>query len=67
MQRGISSNRKSSFHKRGLEVKLIVLFVVVVDFENSDWFAWLYPSHYTAAYRFGIAMMALGAYLCGFM
>ena len=37
-----------------------MLFVVVVDFENSDWFAWLYPSRYTAAYRFGIVMIALG-------
>lgn len=36
-----------------------MLFVVVVDFEDSDWLAWLYPSRYTAAYRFGIVMMAL--------
>ena len=32
------------------------MLFIVVDFEKSDWFAWLYPSHYTAAYRFGIAM-----------
>ena len=36
-----------------------MLFVVVVDFSNSDWFALLYPSHYTATYRFGIVIMAL--------
>ena len=33
------------------------------DFENSDWFAWLYPSRYTAAYVFSIVMMALGVVL----
>jgi hypothetical protein len=31
--------------------KTLVLFVVV-DSEDSDWLAWLYPSPYTAAYRF---------------
>jgi hypothetical protein len=35
-----------------------VLFVVV-DSEDSDWLAWLYPSPYTAAHRFGIVIMAL--------
>ena len=33
------------------------------DFDNSDWFAWLYRSRYTAAYVFGIVMMALGVVL----
>ena len=37
-----------------------MFFVVVVGFENSDWFACLYPSRYTADYRFGIVMMAPG-------
>ena len=32
---------------------------VVVDSEDSDWLAWLYPSPYTAAHRFGIVIMAL--------
>lgn len=32
---------------------------IVVDFEDSDWLAWLYPTPYTAAQRFGIVMMAL--------
>ena len=31
---------------------------VVVDSEDSDWLAWLYPSPYTAAHRFGIVIMA---------
>ena len=31
----------------------------VVDSEDSDWLAWLYPSPYTAAHRFGIVIMAL--------
>ena len=35
------------------------MLFVVVDFEDSDWLAWLYPSPYTAAHRFGIVMMAL--------
>ena len=30
----------------------------VVDSEDSDWLAWLYPSPYTAAHRFGIVIMA---------
>ena len=38
--------------------KSLVLFVVV-DSEDSDWLAWLYPSPYTAAHRFGIVIMAL--------
>ena len=37
--------------------KSLVLFVV--DSEDSDWLAWLYPSPYTAAHRFGIVIMAL--------
>ena len=36
---------------------------VVVDSENSDWIAWLYPSPYTAAYKFGIVIMALDGVL----
>ena len=28
----------------------------VVKSEDSDWIAWLYPSPYTAAHRFGIFM-----------
>ena len=32
---------------------------VVVDSEDSDWLAWLYPSPYTASHRFGIVIMAL--------
>ena len=35
------------------------MLFVVVDFEDSDWLAWLYPSPYTAAHRFGIIMMLL--------
>ena len=31
----------------------------VVKSEDSDWIAWLYPSPYTAADRFGIVIMAL--------
>ena len=38
--------------------KLLVL-VVVVDFEDSDWLAWLYPSPYSAAHSFGIVIMGL--------
>ena len=38
--------------------KSLVLFVVV-DSEDSDWLAWLYPSPYTDAHRFGIVIMAL--------
>ena len=38
--------------------KTLVLFVVV-DSEDSDWLAWLYPSPYTATHRFGIVIMAL--------
>ena len=38
--------------------KTLVLFVVV-DSEDSDWLAWLYPSPYTAAHRFGIVIMVL--------
>ena len=38
--------------------KLLVLSVIV-DSEDSDWLAWLYTSPYTAAYRFGIVVMAL--------
>ena len=40
------------------------MLFVVVDFEDSDWLAWLYPSPYTAAHRFGIIMMLLdGAFM----
>ena len=35
------------------------MLFVVADSEDSDWLAWLYPSPYTAAHRFGIVMMAL--------
>ena len=35
------------------------MLFVVVDSEDSDWLAWLYPSPYTAAHRFGIVIMAL--------
>ena len=31
----------------------------IVDSADSDWLAWLYPSPYTAAHRFGIVIMAL--------
>ena len=37
------------------------MLFVVVESEDSDWLAWLYPSPYTAAYRFGIVIMALDA------
>ena len=30
-----------------------------INSEDSDWLAWLYPSPYTAAHRFGIVIMAL--------
>jgi len=35
----------------------------LVDSEDSDWLAWLYPSSYTAANRFGIVMMTLAGVL----
>ena len=35
------------------------MLFVVVDSEDSDWLAWLYPSPYTAAHRFDIVIMAL--------
>ena len=35
------------------------MLFVVVDSEDSDWLAWLYPSPYTAAHRFAIVIMAL--------
>ena len=35
------------------------MLFVVVDSEDSDWLAWLYPSPYTAAHEFGIVIMAL--------
>ena len=35
------------------------MLLVAVDSEDSDWLAWLYPSPYTAAHRFGIVIMAL--------
>ena len=39
-------------------------FKVVLDSEDSDWLARLYPSPYTAAQRFGIVRTALN---CVFM
>ena len=42
----------------GMNRKTVVLFVVV-DSEDSDWLAWLYPSPYIAPHRFGIVIMAL--------
>ena len=39
------------------EAESLVL-LVVVDSEDFDWLAWLYPSPYTAAQRFDIVMMA---------
>ena len=35
------------------------MLFVDVDSEDSDWLAWLYPSPYTAAHRFGIVIMPL--------
>ena len=35
------------------------MLFVVVNSEDSDWLAWLYPSPYTAAHKFGIVIMAL--------
>ena len=35
------------------------MLFVVVDSEDSDWLAWLYPSPYTAAHRFRIVIMVL--------
>ena len=32
------------------------MLFVVVDSEDSDWLAWLYPSPYAAAHRFGIVI-----------
>ena len=34
-------------------------FKVVLDSADSDWLAWLYPSPYTVAHRFGIVRMVL--------
>ena len=31
---------------------------MVLDSEVFDWLAWVYPSPYTAAHRFGIVIMA---------
>ena len=40
------------------------MLFVDVDSEDSDWLAWLYPSPYTAAHRFGVVIMALdGAFM----
>ena len=35
------------------------MLFVVVDSEDSDWLACLYPSPYTAAHRFGIVIIPL--------
>ena len=35
------------------------MLFVAVDSEEYDWLPWLYPSPYSAAHRFGIAIMAL--------
>ena len=35
------------------------MLFVVDDAEDSDWLAWLYPSPYTAAHKFGIVIMPL--------
>ena len=35
------------------------MLFVVVNSEDSDWLAWLYPSPYTDAHRFRIVIMAL--------
>ena len=35
------------------------MLLVVVDSEDSDWLAWLYPSPYTAVHRSGIVRMVL--------
>ena len=32
---------------------------MVLDSEDSDWLAWLHPSPYTAAHRFGVVITAL--------
>ena len=42
------------------------MLFVVVDSEDSDWLAWLYPSPYIAAHRFGIVIMALDGVLMHF-
>ena len=42
------------------------MLFVVVDSEDSDWLAWLYPSPYTAAHRFGIVIMVLDGVLMHF-
>ena len=41
------------------------MLFVVVDSEDSDWLAWLYPSPYTAAHRFDIVIMALDGVFTG--
>ena len=35
------------------------MLFVVVDFEDSDWLAWLYPSPYAPSLRCPYVMMAL--------
>ena len=35
------------------------MLFVVVDSEDSDWLACLYPSPYTAAHRFGMVIIPL--------
>ena len=35
------------------------MLFVVVDSDDSDWLAWLYPSPYTATHRFGVVIMVL--------
>ena len=40
------------------------MLFIVVDSEDSDWLAWLYPSPSTATHRFSIVIMALdGAFI----
>ena len=39
------------------------MLFVVVDSEDSDWLAWLNPSPYVAAHRFGIAMALNGVFM----
>ena len=49
------TSRHCSFERNR---KSLVLFVVV-DSEDSDWLACLYPSPYTAAHRFGMVIIPL--------
>jgi hypothetical protein len=57
----VFNHRKRSLVKTPAKVEIsenagYVLLCQRGETEDSDWLAWIYPSPYTAAYRFGIVM-----------